>query len=99
MPIAYLINSYPMGSQSFIRREIRALERRGSQVARIALRGWQEAPVDPDDQEEQRLTHYVLRSGAAGLGIALLQRLVKSPLAMLRALRAALAMSRMSERS
>src|SRR3954463_5606091 len=99
MTIAYLINSYPMGSHSFIRREIHALERGGSNVLRIALRGWQEAPVDPDDQEEQRLTHYVLRSGAAGLAIALLRRLVKSPVAVLRAVRAALAMSRMSERS
>lgn len=99
MAIAYLINSYPMGSHSFIRREIRALERSGAEVVRIALRGWQEAPVDPDDQEEQRRTQYVLRSGAAGLGLALMKRFLQGPVSFARAARAALSMSRMSERS
>ena len=40
MRIAYLMNQYPMVSHVFIRREILALERRGVEIMRIALRGW-----------------------------------------------------------
>ena len=40
MKIAYLINQYPMPSQTFIRREIRALEAQGFEVARFALQRW-----------------------------------------------------------
>src|SRR4051812_25612853 len=99
MAIAYLINSYPMGSHSFIRREIRALERGGAEVVRIAMRGWQEALVDPDDREEQRRTQYVLRGGAGGLLLPLLKRFAQTPGTLVRAAFAALSMARMSERS
>ncbi|MDO9525895.1 MAG: colanic acid biosynthesis glycosyltransferase WcaL, partial [Gemmobacter sp.] len=39
MKIAYVINSYPRPSHSFIRREIAALERQGVTVLRFAMRG------------------------------------------------------------
>lgn len=39
MRIAYLVNQYAMVSHVFIRREILALERRGVEITRIALRG------------------------------------------------------------
>ena len=43
--VAYLVNQYPRVSHSFIRREILALEGRGLEVQRIALRGWDDALV------------------------------------------------------
>jgi len=36
--IAYILNSYPQPSHSFIRREIRALEGLGHSVMRLAMR-------------------------------------------------------------
>jgi hypothetical protein len=39
MRIAYLVNQFPKGSHTFIRRETLALERQGIEVFRIALRG------------------------------------------------------------
>jgi transposase InsO family protein len=56
MRIAYLINQYPKVSHSFIRCEIQALERRGINVMRIALRGWDDVLVDPDDELERERT-------------------------------------------
>ena len=64
MKLAYLINEYPKVSHSFIRREIRALERAGFQVQRISLRGWASQLPDPEDQDEQSKTHFILRNGS-----------------------------------
>jgi hypothetical protein len=47
MRIAYIVNQYPKVSHGFIRREIRAIERLGFEVTRIALRGWDNELVDP----------------------------------------------------
>ncbi len=63
MKIAYFVNGHPKTSHTFIRREILAIERAGQPVTRFALRGWDEAMVDPGDQNEQRLTRYVLKAG------------------------------------
>jgi colanic acid/amylovoran biosynthesis glycosyltransferase len=98
MNIAYFINQYPKVSHSFIRREILALEERGFQVVRMALRGWDAPQVDAADKAELERTHYLLRHGLAGLLLPFLRRLLRSPSAMLRALSAAVRMSRMSER-
>ncbi len=98
MKIAYFINQYPKVSHSFIRREILALERLGASVQRIALRGWRDAIVDPDDVTEQSKTFYVLRSGWPGLIQALLAQLVLSPAGVIRALGKAWQLSRGSER-
>lgn len=76
MKIAYVVNTYPRPSHSFIRREILALERRGVEVLRIAMRGDRAALVDPGDIAEHDRTEHVLRLG---------------PLALLRAVLAALA--------
>ena len=65
MRIAYLVNQYPAISHSFIRREILALERKGLEVVRIALRGWADELVDEADRIERKRTHYVLREGAS----------------------------------
>ncbi|WP_112873389.1 glycosyltransferase family 4 protein [Paracoccus endophyticus] len=58
-PIAYLVNTYPRGSHSFIWREIHALEQRGMAVTRIAARRPDEAPADPGIAEEQAQTVYL----------------------------------------
>lgn len=99
MRVAYFTNQYPKVSHSFIRREILALERQGFEVIRIALRGWSEPLVDPDDLAERGKTRYVLRDGVAGLLPAVLRQLVRQPLKTIRTLGKALQLSHMSERS
>jgi glycosyltransferase involved in cell wall biosynthesis len=100
MRIAYLINQYPKVSHVFIRREILALERRGIEVMRIALRGWDgEQLVDPEDEIERKRTRYVLREGAPALLLALTRMLLTRPLRLLTALTLAWHMGRHVERS
>ena len=65
--IAYFVNQYPKATHTFIRREILALERRGFEVQRIALRGWDAVLVDEEDQQERTRTRYLLRDGISGL--------------------------------
>ncbi len=98
MRVAYLINQYPKVSHSFIRREILALERQGFEVLRVALRGWDAAPIDDHDAVEQARTRYVLRGGIASLGMALLWALVTTPRLFLSALSLAGYMSRRADR-
>ena len=52
MRIAYVLNTYPQPSHSFIRRELHALERQGFTVTRLAMRGPDMALVDPGDRAE-----------------------------------------------
>ncbi len=67
MKIAYILNTYPQPSQSFIRREIQALERQGHEVLRFAMRPSPTPLVDPQDQAEAARTEYVLAEGKATL--------------------------------
>ena len=97
--IAYLINQYPAVSHSFIRREILALERRGFEILRIALRGWDGELVDKDDHEERKRTHYVLKEGLLPLMLASFSALITSPRKFICALGLALQMTRNAERS
>jgi len=99
MRLAYFINQYPKVSHSFIRREIVALERQGFSVCRIALRGWAEALVDPDDLMEREKTQYVLQDGILPLFFATLRMAFSRPLRLMAALCLALRMSRLNERS
>src|SRR5947199_9372216 len=98
MRIAYLINQYPKVSHSFIRREIRALERRGIEIMRIALRGWNDELVDEADEAERARTRYVLRAGALALLLAITRMLLRRPSRFARALGLAWRMSRRAER-
>jgi colanic acid/amylovoran biosynthesis glycosyltransferase len=98
MRIAYLINQYPKVSHIFIRREILALERRGVEVMRIALRGWDHQLVDEEDELERKRTRYVLRSGAPALLFSLMLMLVTRPRRLLRAFALACRMSRRADR-
>ena len=96
--IAYLVNQYPKVSHSFIRREILALESRGFEVQRIALRGWDDALADPGDREERRRTRYVLRAGVLALLIDVVFAFLKKPIQFLAALALALRMAWHAER-
>jgi len=96
--IAYLVNQYPKVSHSFIRREILALESRGFEVQRIALRGWDDALADPGDREERQRTRYVLRAGMLALLMSVIATLMKAPGRFLAALGLALRMAWHAER-
>lgn len=98
MKIAYFVNQYPKVSHTFIRREILALERRGFEVLRVALRGWDEVLPDEEDQQEKQRTRYVLRRGARGLLTPLLRAMARCPRRFLAALGLALRMYRDSDR-
>jgi colanic acid/amylovoran biosynthesis glycosyltransferase len=99
MKISYLINQYPKVSHSFIRREILALERQGFHVQRIALRGWDETVVDIEDIAEQKSTQYVLAQGVFSLLIATLKVMISTPARFFCALKIALKMARVSDKS
>lgn len=99
MKVAYLINQYPKVSHSFIRREIRALERKGVTVLRIALRGWDDTSPDPADVQERNQTRYVLRGGIVGVIGALIGAALSHPRRFGRALMLATKLGRRSDRT
>lgn len=80
MKIAYILNTYPQPSHSFIRREITALETAGHEVFRFAMRGPDVALVDAQDKAEKARTHYVLAAGGGALSAAILRVLLRSPM-------------------
>ncbi|MFV1494007.1 glycosyltransferase [Phaeobacter sp. JH18-32] len=89
MKIAYILNTYPQPSHSFIRREVQALERQGHVIHRIAMRRSSAPLVDPGDQAEQARTIYVLDRGAIGLLRALMRSARRTPRRLIGALRMA----------
>ena len=97
--IAYLVNQYPSISHSFIRREIHALERVGVDVRRVAVRGWNNPLVDPQDRLERERTQFLLQRGFAVLLGSLLSTMMTSPHRFLVTLRLALGSARVSEKS
>lgn len=88
MKIAYLLNSYPMTSTTFIRREIEALVGQGVDVSRFAVRHWETPLVDADDLAEQRRTHYLLTGNIGRVLLAFAVELLTNPVGVLRATRA-----------
>ena len=96
--VAYLVNLHPAVSQTFIRREIHALERCGAKVTRLALRGWDSQPVEEADKQERDRTRYVLKRGAARLALALLRQLIAGPVRLFTAAVLALRLARTSDR-
>jgi colanic acid/amylovoran biosynthesis glycosyltransferase len=99
MKVSYLINQYPKTSHTFIRREIFALERRGFEVQRIALRGWDQQFPDAEDQSEQANTKYVLKQGLKALLFPAIRAFCRSPKNFLEATALALKMAKSSDRS
>lgn len=98
MRIAYLINIYPMTSQSFIRREIRALESQGFEVDRYAARAWDQEVVDPVDKDERDQTRVIQNVGKWQLLLAMLLVFLRHPVAYSRAKLLAWKMFRSSDR-
>ncbi len=86
MRIAYFLNSYPMTSTTFIRREIEAHERRGMEITRFAIRHWDGKLVDPLDIAEVDRTHYILSGNAGGLVKAFFRELTTNTGGFLKAL-------------
>lgn len=97
--VAYLVNQYPAVSQTFIKREIHALERRGVRISRFALRGWQDELVDASDHAERERTRYVLQQGPAKLLLAMAKCAVTRPRKLWNAGCLALRMSHGSDRN
>ena len=94
--IAYILNTYPQPSQSFIRRELKGLERLGLSVDRIAMRRSDLPLKDPQDKAELGRTSYVLEAGKVALLLSLLRVLVGRPGAFLAAWKAAMGLAAVS---
>ena len=97
MNIAYILNSYPQPSHSFIRREIRALEAQGHTITRLAMRAGDAPLVDMQDIEEAAATQYVLRAGVLPLMRALIATILPAPSSFFKALCLAVSCGRRSE--
>jgi colanic acid/amylovoran biosynthesis glycosyltransferase len=61
--IAYLVNTYPRASHTFIRREVQALERIAISVSRFAMRSDRDSLVDAGDIAEDFRTEHILETG------------------------------------
>jgi glycosyltransferase involved in cell wall biosynthesis len=96
--VAYLINQYPQTSQSFIRREIAALEAQGLRVVRYSLRAAPKNLIEPADIAERDKTRAVLNERPLKLLLAAIRTLLSRPSAAIRALRLATRVGRRSER-
>lgn len=97
MKIGYVLNTYPAPSHSFIRREIRALERRGFGIDRMAMRSFDGPLPDPADREEAAATTYVVAMGLGAMIWAVFLVGLRAPLRIYTALALALRASRRSE--
>jgi glycosyltransferase involved in cell wall biosynthesis/GT2 family glycosyltransferase len=96
--IAYLVNQYPHISHTFIRREIAALEKSGSHIARFSIRPAPSELVDAADRVEAAKTHVILTSGVLALLSAVARKAILHPVLSVRALTAAVRMGRRSDR-
>jgi colanic acid/amylovoran biosynthesis glycosyltransferase len=96
--IAYLVNQYPKGSHTFVRREILALEAFGVRVLRFTVRETKEAITDPQDVIEARNTRAILAVGAVGMLMAVLKAMIFRPASFVHSALLALRLGRRSER-
>jgi colanic acid/amylovoran biosynthesis glycosyltransferase len=92
--IAYLVNTYPRASHTFIRREVQALERSGFDIHRFAMRSDRPNLLDPADLDEDDLTEHVLQTGLLALALSAGGWMLRRPAQSLRAIRQALCCGR-----
>lgn len=97
MKIAYVLNTYPQPSHSFIRRELGALERLGFTVSRLAMRRSEADLVDAGDVREAEQTEYVLDRGAARLLVGVIAAGLRAPRRLASALWLAVQCGRVAE--
>lgn len=98
MSIAYVINRYPEPSQSFIRREIAALEGLGVEVKRFTIRRWGVDLPDPADRDEKSKTRAIVEAGPTEIARAMLATAFGRPAAFLKAARLAWSLGARSDR-
>ncbi len=98
MRVAYLVNQYPKGSHTFIRREIAALEALGVTIDRFSIRRTAETLTDLADQAEQRCTRVIFDAGWRGWLVALAKVAWQRPAPFVHALALAGRMGRRSDR-
>lgn len=91
MKLAYLVNTYPQPSHSFIRREVQALERMDWQIHRFALRSARGQLVEQADIAEDGRTEHILERQPWPILRRAIPFAARRPRAALRALRLALA--------
>lgn len=84
MKIAYLMNTYPLTSTTFIRREIESLEAIGLEIQRYGVRKWSDKLVDPLDIAEQSRTQYLLSGNTVNLLISFFIVLFSNPVGFLK---------------
>src|SRR5947209_6587290 len=98
MRIAYFVNVYPAPYITYIRREIRAMEALGVSTFRYALRSGGRSSADPEDEIEERITKYLLRSNFAELLKCCVETILFKPAAASRAIRDAFRIGLRSDR-
>ncbi len=94
MKIGYFLNTYPVPSATFIRREIEALEARGQVVVRFAARKFATALVDERDLAEASQTTYLLQGRGIPLLMSFARELLGNPRGIGRALVASMKLFR-----
>ncbi len=83
--IAYLVNQYPKGSHSFIRREILALEKQNIGVTRFSIRNVPiESLVDEEDIKESNETIVILEQKTSFIVRSIIKCFIDSPQSFLR---------------
>jgi glycosyltransferase involved in cell wall biosynthesis len=96
--VAYLFNRYPMPSQTFIRREVLAMEASGTPIERFTIRPTTGEIVDPSDQAEAARTRVVLEAGTRAITLAIARTVLRSPRTFVRALLMAVSLGYRSSR-
>lgn len=97
MKIAYFVNQYPGISHSFIRREIQALERRGVDVVRFAIRPPKDAVIATEDRQEEVVTRRIVDQPKIQLLAAMIRTFIGAPLKSARCFISAMKMGVRSE--
>jgi len=98
LKLAYLATTYPAVSHTFIRRELREIERRGHSILRLAIRRSEEPIVDPINQEEASRTILCLAQPLWLHVISLIRSAFFRPVRFLDALRVSVKMGLRSDR-